>query len=318
MEAITVTVEPLSRKVVVFGSLNIDIVVSVDRLPQAGETVTARGSRLLPGGKGANQAVALARLGADAVLVGAVGDDEFGVRLVEAARQEGLSAEAIRIVPSTPSGTAMIYHAPSDNCIAVVPGANACWEAELVASCGEMIAGGTIVLAQLELPWQAVARAFELARQHGVRTVLNPAPAPASGIPESLLRLTDILTPNESEFRALCGRDCDTDELLEAALLEWEAAYGHRVLVTRGAIGASYLEAGHLRTVPSLAVEVADTTGAGDTFNGALCFGLANGWPFDRAAHFAAAAASLSVTQLGAQAGMPTFEAVMRRLPAES
>ncbi len=99
----TMNVEALSRKVVVFGSLNMDIVVSVDRLPQAGETVTARGSRLLPGGKGANQAVALARLGADAVLVGAVGDDEFGVRLVEAARQEGLSAEAIRIVPSTPS-----------------------------------------------------------------------------------------------------------------------------------------------------------------------------------------------------------------------
>ncbi|MFC5402836.1 ribokinase [Cohnella soli] len=307
----------LNRKVVVFGSLNMDIVVSMDRLPQAGETVTARGSRLLPGGKGANQAVALARLGADADLVGAVGDDEFGARLVEGIRQEGLSAATIRITDSMPTGTAMIYHAPADNCIAVVPGANASWDIALVNSCREMIAGGTIVLAQLELPVQAVTRAFEIAKENGVQTILNPAPVPASGIPESLLRLTDILTPNESEFRALCNRDCDTDELLEAALLEWETTNSQRVLVTRGAIGASYLEAGHLRTVPSLAVEVADTTGAGDTFNGALCFGLANGWSFERSAEFAAAAASLSVTGLGAQAGMPTYEAVMSRISAE-
>lgn len=311
------TISASSRKVVVFGSLNMDIVISVDRLPQAGETITARGSRLLPGGKGANQAVALARLGADAVLVGAVGDDEFGARLVEGVRQEGISAHTIRVARSTSTGTAMIYHAPDDNCIAVVPGANANWDTALVDSSREMIAGGTIVLAQLELPVQAVARAFEIARLHAVRTVLNPAPVPASGIPESLLRLADILTPNESEFRALCGRDCDTDELLAAALLEWETAYGHRVIVTRGAIGASYLEAGYLRTVPSLAVEVADTTGAGDTFNGALCFGLANGWPLERTAKFAAAAASLSVTRLGAQAGMPTFEAVMCRVSPE-
>lgn len=300
-------------KIVVAGSLNMDIVVSMERMPSAGETVAARSVRYLPGGKGANQSVGSARLGADVVHIGAVGDDLFGRQIAEKFRSLGMRTDALAVLPDAPTGIASIYHTPEDNCIAVVPGANASCTAAYIEEHAAAIREARLLLVQLEIPLPAVQRALEIAREAGVITVLNPAPA--QPLPAEILALADWITPNESEFAVLSGKAPGSEPEWQAALQQYRAEHGPAVLVTRGAKGCSYLEpGGALRTVPAPAVEVVDTTGAGDALNAAFGFGLASGWEIDRAATFAVTAASLSVTRFGAQDGMPSYDEVAARL----
>lgn len=297
--------------IVVVGSLNMDIVLTMSRMPQVGETVAGRQIHYVPGGKGANQAVGCAKLGANTAMVGAVGGDSFGSQLLDNMRGCGVRTEAVTVIPQTATGTAAIFHTKEDNCIVVVPGANEAVTPEYIERHRSLIQSADLVLLQLETPIPAVRRTLELAREAGVRTVLNPAPVHPDA--ERLLGLADVLTPNESEFALLCGQAADTEEALRDQMRKWQQTYSQRLIITRGKAGASCLdEHGELHTVPSLPVEVVDTTGAGDTLNAALSVGLASGRGFREALEYAVKAASLSVRKFGAQGGMPTKEEMER------
>lgn len=303
-------------EIVVAGSLNMDLVVTTPRLPFIGETIEGSAIHYIPGGKGANQAVACARLGAHTQMIGAVGGDLFGEDLVRAMKNNGVAVEAIARLEGESSGTATILHTPSDNCIVIVPGANGRVTSDMVQSNAEYIRKADLLLVQLEIPVETVWHALTLAKASGVRTILNPAPA--RSLPDELLKLCDYITPNETEFLTLNGRSEDAEaglsgeEAWEELLRAWEDKYGSKVILTRGGKGASYLEEGRMHTVSAPAVEVVDTTGAGDCLNAALGYFLAQDRPLHEALAFAVRAASFSVTRFGAQAGMPALDDLVK------
>jgi len=299
-------------RIAVAGSLNMDLVVSADRMPRIGETVPGRHIDYIPGGKGANQAVGCARLGADVSLIGAVGTDAFGTEIVQALEREGIELSLVRRAGEAPTGMATIVRTPDDNCIIVVPGANAICTPEQIAGCRTLLGQVDALLVQLEIPTGTVAAAVEAAASQGARIILNPAPA--RRLPAELLRRITVLTPNETELEALTGAPVEQlpPDGLARVLRAWEAEYGHRVIVTQGRRGCSFLEAGRLVNVPAPPAEAVDTTGAGDAFNAALAVALCGGRSLAEAAAFAVAAASLSVTRFGAQAGLPTLAEVER------
>ncbi|HZG55835.1 ribokinase [Paenibacillus sp.] len=290
---------------VVVGSLNMDLVVSSSRMPLVGETIEGEAIHYIPGGKGANQAVGCARLGASVTMVGAAGDDAFGAQLIDALAQAGARTDRIARLPGVPTGTATILHTPADNCIVIVPGANGQVTPDMIEASREAIQAADALLVQLEVPLPSVERALRIAREAGVTTILNPAPA--KPLPDAILALADWVTPNETEFAALGGGAAEDDASLAAAIERWEARYGHRLVVTLGSRGAATVEGGRLRVAPAPKVTPVDTTGAGDCLNAAFAFALASGRPAEDALEFAVRAASLSVTRFGAQAGMPTL-----------
>lgn len=302
-------------KIAVVGSLNMDIVVTMDRMPRVGETVQGKSVHYAPGGKGANQAAAAARLGAEVKIIGAVGRDAFGERLTGSLQAFGADTRRVEMLEDAETGTATIFHTAEDNCIAVVPGANHRCGPEMVRRCRGDIEQADLLLVQLEVPLETVREALAIARGAGVRTVLNPAPAVA--LPMDLLSLVDVLTPNETEFALISQSPAPaSEEELGRQMEAFQSQYGGRIIVTRGSAGSSYLEEGRLCTAPSLKVRVADTTGAGDAFNGALSYGLAAGYSFRQAVEFGCRAASLSVTKFGAQGGLPTLAEVEAATPA--
>ncbi|MEU9102900.1 ribokinase [Streptomyces xanthophaeus] len=284
--------------IAVLGSTNMDLVAYVPKAPRLGETVTGRAFRTAPGGKGANQAVAAARSGAEVVMIGAVGADDFGVRLRSALASAGVDTAALRTVEGA-SGTAHItVDDEGANSIIVVPGANA-HVTGLEAGDDSRIGAADLLLLQLELPLEAVLAGALAARAHGVRTVLTPAPA--QQLPAGLLAATDLLVPNEHEAAALTGL---TDPYRAAgALLEQVP----EVVVTLGAAGSLYAARGREpRAVPAPQVRAVDTTAAGDTFVGALAVALGEGRAMESALAWASCAAALSVQRPGAQDSMPS------------
>ncbi|WP_411106044.1 ribokinase [Streptomyces sp. cmx-4-9] len=293
--------------IAVLGSTNMDLVAYVPKAPRLGETVTGRAFRTAPGGKGANQAVAAARCGAEVVMIGAVGADDFGVRLRSALAASGVVTAALRTVEG-PSGTAHItVDDEGANSIIVVPGANASVTG-LEAGDDRRIGAAGALLLQLELPLEAVLAGALAARAHGVRTVLTPAPAPEAPpgggwgtLPAGLLAATDLLVPNEHEAAALTGL---TDPHRAAAALLEDVP---EVVVTLGAAGSLYAARGQEPlTVPAPQVRAVDTTAAGDTFVGALAVALGEGRPMRDALAWASCAAALSVQRRGAQDSMPS------------
>jgi ribokinase len=283
--------------VVVLGSANMDLVAYVARAPRRGETVTGREFRTAPGGKGANQAVAAARAGAAAAMIGAVGNDAFGLRLRSALEASGVATGLLRTAEG-PSGTAhIVVDDEGGNSIVVVPGANA-GVTSLAPRDEEAIRGARLLLLQLEIPVEAVLAGARVARAHGVRTVLTPAPV--RPLPPELLDCVDLLLPNEHEAAALAG----VTDPREAALALLERV--PEVVVTLGEAGSLWAARGSGPvTVPAPKVRAVDTTGAGDTFAGALAVALAEKRPMPEALRWAAAAASLSVQRPGASASMP-------------
>ncbi|MEV4233183.1 ribokinase [Streptomyces bobili] len=283
--------------IVVLGSTNMDLVAYVEKAPQRGETVTGREFRTIPGGKGANQAVAAAHAGGTVSMIGAVGNDSFGTRLRSTLEHCGVNTDHLRTVES-PSGTAhIVVDDEGGNAIVVVPGANGTVD-HLVPGDAVLIASADALLLQLEIPLAAVVAGARAARAHGVRTILTPAPA--QPLPPELLAATDLLVPNEHEAAALTGR---TDPR-EAALALLDTV--PEVVVTLGAAGSLYAARGaEPVTVPAPRVTAVDSTGAGDTFVGALAVALGEEYPVREALSWAAAAAALSVQRPGASASMP-------------
>ncbi|MFI1370641.1 ribokinase [Streptomyces longwoodensis] len=283
--------------IVVLGSTNMDLVAYVEKAPRRGETVTGREFRTVPGGKGANQAVAAAHAGGTVSFIGAVGDDAFGGRLRSTLEHSGVSTDHLRTVEGT-SGTAhIVVDDEGGNAIVVVPGANGTVD-RLAPGDEGLIASADALLLQLEIPLAAVVAGARTARAHGVRTILTPAPA--QPLPPDLFDATDLLVPNEHEATVLTGR---TDPLQAAiALLEVVP----EVVVTLGESGVLYAARGtEPVSVPAPQVTAVDSTGAGDTFAGALAVALGEERPVREALAWAAAAASLSVQRPGASASMP-------------
>jgi ribokinase len=262
---------------------------------------------MAPGAKGANQAVAAARLGAKVTLVARVGPDVFGERALAGFQQEGIITRHVTVDGEAASGVALIFvDAAGENSIAVAPGANACLSPGDVQEAREAIEEADVLLLQLEVPMETVLAAAEVAHQARVRVILNPAPAPPNLLPAELLARVDILTPNESEAGLLTDTQVSTE--LAARRLTGQGAGA--VIVTLGARGALIVTLDAQRLVPGFSVNAVDTTAAGDAFNGGLAVALAQGRPLVGALRFANACGALATTRLGAQPSLPTIDEV--------
>jgi ribokinase len=296
-------------KIVIFGSLNMDFVVRVERLPAPGETALGSQFQMIPGGKGANQACAAGRLGEGAVLasmVGRVGYDLFADHLKASLSAAGVNVGFVHASKAAPTGVALIWvDAAGQNSIVVAPGANHAYATADIETFRAEFSGAGFSLFQLESPLPAVEAGLKLARSLGVKTMLDPAPA--QPLSPELLTQVDILTPNESEACLLLGRERgritpETATEFANALL----AMGTRSVVLKlGEQGCFYANGDRQLLVPAFAVKAVDTTAAGDVFNAALAVALTEGSPIEQSLRFANAAAALSVTRTGAQSSVP-------------
>jgi ribokinase len=292
-------------RVIVVGSVNVDLVVTTERLPGRGETVTGGRFARHPGGKGGNQAVAAARLGATTAFVGAVGDDAFGAEARAALEAEGVDVEGLLTLPGEATGVALIVvDLAGENSIAVAGGANAALGTIQVRAALRRLAltPSDVVLVGHEIRSGATHEALRLGRLAGATTILNPAPV--GGLEPPTLALADILTPNEGELAALAGTDGGPAAAAKRLVGRDQAP--RSVLVSLGARGAILVAGRQSTVIPAGHVEVKDSVGAGDTLNGALAADLAAGRPVIEAARRAVVAASLAVTKVGARGGMPT------------
>lgn len=277
-------------KVTVVGSINMDLVTITSQVPKRGETLFGEHFQMNPGGKGANQAVAAARLGAHVQLIGCVGKDRFGEDIVAHLQEQGVDVSNVEPVTDV-TATATIVVADQDNSIIVVPGANNYVTASFVESRREIIANSDILVLQLEIPLDGVRKAVQIAKENGVKVILNPAPI--QSLPSDLIQDIDYLTPNEHE-QMLLRQDRSAEEL------------SGKLIVTKGSEGVCIYEEGREINVPAYKIDVIDTTGAGDSFNGGLAYALGKGVSLRDACKYGNAVAALSTTKLGAQTGMPT------------
>jgi ribokinase len=293
---------------IVIGSSNTDLIVRSARLPAAGETVLGGDLVTAAGGKGANQAVAAARLGAPVTFVGRVGGDMFGQQAAASLKREGLDLRYLVRDPDAPSGVALIVvDDAGQNLIAVAPGANHRLTPADVAAAQPAIASAKVMLLQLEVPLETVFAAAQAGRAAGLTVVLNPAPA--QSLPAELYPLLDFITPNEHEAAALTGQAEP-----EAAARTLLACGVHTVITTLGAAGALVADSSGMRRVPGFRVQAVDTTAAGDAFNGGLAVALARNDDLEAAVRYAHAVAALSVTRAGAQPSLPTAAEVLELL----
>ena len=288
----------MNGPVVVVGSINLDTTFEVQRLPSPGETVMAETARTGAGGKGANQAVAAARQGAETAFVGLVGADASGGALRDALIEEGVDVDACRVAPEAPSGQALItVDARGTNTIVVAAGANGLLTEDDI----ELAPDARVMLTQLEIPLSAVWAALSKGRDMGATTVLNPAPA-SGPLDRGLLQLCDVIVPNEQEALALTGAATASDAAAELGT----SSDGATVIVTLGERGAIVWRNGEETTVPAFRVDAVDTVAAGDAFCGVLAAALAEGRPFDDALRRASAAGALATTVAGALPSLPT------------
>lgn len=290
--------------VVVFGSINMDLVVRAPRLPAPGETLTGHTFFTAPGGKGANQAVASGRLGAPTRMVGRVGQDVFAAALRQSLADAGVDTAAVVEAPG-PSGVAAIaVDDAAENTIVVVPGANGLVGAEDVARLDAALGGASVLLLQLEVSLDAVVAAARAARRYGATVVLDPAPARV--LPPELYHLVDIITPNETEAAILLGLPPGVELDYERAAAELLARGVSRAVIKLGGRGAYAADASGGALHPAFPVTPVDTVAAGDAFNGALAAALSEGRPFAEALRWGLAAGAIAVTRPGAQAAMPS------------
>lgn len=292
-------------RLAVVGSINMDMTVTAERIPLKGETLMGDSIHYIPGGKGANQAVAMAKLGAEVEMFGCVGDDANGQKMLENMNQAGVKTEHIKVLEGVPTGIAMITVGDNDNTIVVVPGANGKVDQAYADEIKEVLETYDMVVLQHEIPLETVHYIVEFCDEKKIPVVLNPAPAAA--VPMDIIEKVTYVTPNEHEAVLIFGDGQSTEELLRR--------YPEKLVITQGSRGVSTcLKNGELLTVPARPAKVADTTGAGDTLNGAFSVQIAKGADMKSALTYANTAASLSTEKFGAQSGMPTREEVEKAL----
>lgn len=296
------------NKIIVVGSSNTDMIVRSERLPRPGESVVGGEFMMAGGGKGANQAVTVARLGHKVVFAAALGRDIFGDAAESQYRRFGIDTSYI-VRKNTPSGVALIMvDSNAQNSISVALGANNCLTVEDIMPALESIKSGDILLLQLEIPMETIDECVAIAHSKGARVVLNPAPAAA--VSEQTLSKLYLITPNQTEAETLTGvvvKDEATARLAAEILISRGV---ERVVVTMGSAGALLYQDGKAEMIPALKVAAVDTTAAGDVYNGALCVALAEGKQLKEALQFATKASAISVTRIGAQPSIPTREEV--------
>lgn len=292
-------------RLAVVGSINMDMTVTAERIPLKGETLMGDSISYIPGGKGANQAVAMARLGAEVEMFGCVGDDSNGEKMLDNLKKSGVKTDHIKVLENVPTGIAMITVGENDNTIIVVPGANGKVDKAYVDGIKEELKSYDMVVLQHEIPLETVHYIVEFCAENKIKVVLNPAPA--ATVPMDIIEKVTYVTPNEHEAVLIFGNELSTEELLKK--------YPEKLVITQGSRGVSTcLKNGGILTVPARPACVADTTGAGDTLNGAFSVQIAGGADIESALAYANTAASLSTEKFGAQSGMPTAAEVEKEL----
>lgn len=281
--------------VCIVGSINMDLTITTMKMPMQGETVLGNEFATYPGGKGANQAIAASRLGADVNMIGAIGNDSFGMTLLNHLKSEGINVKGMMTDLKKPTGIANIILSEDDNRIIVAPGANEHVDSDLVDKHRDLISQSDVLLLQLEIPMETVIHTLKIASEYNVPVIVNPAPYQI--LPDVLFTSVAYLTPNEIEADAM------KDDPLFKSIQE-------KLIITQGERGVAFYDDGAEQFLPSHHVKVKDTTGAGDTFNGALATEIGRGTSIREAVDFANTAAALSVTKVGAQGGMPTRQEV--------
>jgi ribokinase len=294
----------MNKKIVVVGSSNMDMVVKTDHIPEPGETVLSGSFFMNPGGKGANQAVAVARLGGEVLFVSKTGNDVFGKQFSQLFSDEGIDIEYLLSDEDFPSGVALItVDNAGENSIVVASGANANLHSKDMDGALSEIANAGILLVQLEIPMDTVNYVVNYASIHGVKVILNPAPA--NTLSPELLQCVYILTPNKTEASMISGIEVRDLESAKEAAKAICLKGAQNVVVTMGALGAVICQNGLCSVVDARKVETVDTTAAGDVFNGAIAVAVSEGKSLEDAVDFACEAAAISVTRLGAQASVP-------------
>lgn len=293
------------NRLVVLGSVNADHVLRVPHFPRPGETLTGHSYQVVPGGKGANQAVAAARLGAPVSFIARIGDDAIGQQMRQGFEQDGIDVCAVELDETLPTGIAIIYVSDEgENSIGISAEANGALSPAMVKRHEAMIADAHTLLLQLEVPLESVFEAAKLARSHGTRVVLNPAPA--RPLPAELLARVDLITPNQTEAELLTGVKVSDEASAALAADRFHQMGISDVMITLGSQGVYCSNARQQQLIPGFRVEAVDTTAAGDTFNGALLAAELAGADFNAAVRFAHGAAALSVTKFGAQSSIPS------------
>ncbi|HBC7444241.1 TPA: ribokinase [Morganella morganii] len=293
-----------TSRLTVLGSINVDHIMNIAQFPAPGETVIGKQYQTAFGGKGANQAVACGRSGADITFIACVGDDAIGAEILAQLQRDRIHTAAVSVVPEAATGVAMIFvNEDGENVIGISAGANAALTPEHFAPYKGLVEQSDALLMQLESPLETVIAAAQAAKNHQTRVILNPAPA--RELPDSLLKLVDVITPNETEAEKLTGISVsDETGAARAAQVLHDKGIG-QVLITLGSRGVWLSINGEGRRIPGFKVNAVDTIAAGDTFNGAYVTALLEGKPADEAVRFAHAAAAIAVTRRGAQPSVP-------------
>lgn len=304
----------MPANVVVIGSLNMDLVTRAPRLPRDGETLIGHSFATVSGGKGANQAVAAARLGAQVAMVGCVGNDDYGVRLRDALLAEQVDCTAVSVVEDSSGVALIVVDDNSQNAIVIVAGANGAMTPAVIDRFDAVLQAADVVICQLEIPDATVGHALKRARELGKTVILNPAPA-SRPLPADWFAAIDYLIPNESEAAALSGLAVDSLQSAEAAATQLIDMGAGKVIVTLGAQGSLFANGEGFEHFLAPTVKALDTTAAGDTFVGGFAAALANGKSEDEAIRYGQIAAALSVTRAGAQPSIPTMSEVQAFKP---
>ncbi len=305
----------MPAKVVVVGSLNMDLVTRASRLPRAGETLIGQSFSTVPGGKGANQAVASARLGAEVAMIGCVGSDAYGIQLRDALLVEGIDCQAVSRVDGSSGVALIVVDDSSQNAIVIVAGSNGELTPASLQAADAVLQAADVIVCQLEVPLETVGYALKRGRELGKTVILNPAPA-SGPLPAQWYASIDYLIPNESEATALSGVTVDSLDSAKLAAAQLIKAGAAKVIITLGAQGALFSDGNRVEHLAAPNVKAVDTTAAGDTFVGGFAAALAHGKSEAEAIRFGQVAAALSVTRAGAQPSIPTLHDVQGFVPS--